>query len=29
MDELSLYIKAEGVFEMDLATRKRKTKAPG
>ena len=27
MDELSLYIKVEGVFGMDSAIRKRKTKA--
>ena len=29
VDELSIYIKAEGVFGMDSAIRKRKTKAPG
>ena len=29
VDESSLYIKAEGVFGMDLAIRKRKTKALG
>ena len=29
MDEWSLYIKAEGVFGMDLAIRKMKTKALG
>ena len=29
MDELSIYIKAKGVFGMDSAIRKRKTKAPG
>ena len=29
VDELSIYIKAEGVFGMDMAIRKRKTKAPG
>ena len=29
MDELSLYIKVEGVFGMDSAIRKRKTKASG
>ena len=29
MDELSIYIKAEGVFGMDSVFRKRKTKAPG
>ena len=29
MDELSIYIKVEGVFGMDSAIRKRKTKAPG
>ena len=29
VDELSIYIKAEGVFGMDSIIRKRKTKAPG
>ena len=29
MDELSIYIKAEGVFGMDSAIRKMKTKALG
>ena len=29
VDELSLYIKAKGVFGMDSNIRKRKTKAPG
>ena len=29
VDKLSIYIKAEGVFGMDSAIRKRKTKAPG
>ena len=29
VDELSMYIKAERVFGMDSAIRKRKTKAPG
>ena len=29
MDELSIYIKAEGVFGMDSAIRKRNTKALG
>ena len=29
VDELSIYIKVEGVFGMDLPIRKRKTKAPG
>ena len=29
MDELSIYIKAEGVFGMDSTIRKRKTKPPG
>ena len=29
VDELSIYIKAEGVFGIDSAIRKRKTKAPG
>ena len=29
VDELSIYIKGEGVFGMDSAIRKRKTKAPG
>ena len=29
MDELCIYIKVEGVFGMDSAIRKRKTKAPG
>ena len=28
LDELSIYIKAEGVFGMDSTIRKRKTKAP-
>ena len=29
MDELSIYIKVEGVFGMESTIRKRKTKAPG
>ena len=29
MDELSIYIKVEGVFGMNSAIRKMKTKAPG
>ena len=29
VDKLSIYIKVEGVFGMDSAIRKRKTKAPG
>ena len=29
VDELSIYIKAEGVFGIDSAIRKRKTKGPG
>ena len=29
VDELSIHIKAEGVFGMHSAIRKRKTKAPG
>ena len=29
VDELGIYVKAEGVFGMDSTIRKRKTKAPG